>query len=119
MPRKREIPWDTQTQSRRAQHNADTEYEAIMQTAPHEPIPRSLEELYPLRERLTEAFERLGERDRWIVNSILVERKSIRSTAADLSLAKSHVDRLYKTALGKLRTELENDPLILEYLDND
>lgn len=119
MPRKREIPWDTLTIHRKVTERADTQYEALMQAAPHEPIQRSLEELLPIRERLTEAFERLSERDRWIVNSILVERKSIRSTAADLSLAKSHVDRLYKAALNKLRTELENDPMILEYLTND
>ncbi len=90
--------------------------QALMEAAPHEPVERSIEELLPLRDLLTEAFEQLDERDRWIVNSILVERKSIRSTAADLSLAKSHVDRLYKAALNKLRIMLADDPHIKEYL---
>jgi hypothetical protein len=116
MPFKHEIPWDTQDYPRRSRATPETDYEALMQAAPHEPIERSVESLLPLRERLTQAFEQLGERDRWIVNSILVERKSIRTTAADLSLAKSHVDRLYKAALNKLRIILEDDPLIMEYL---
>ena len=121
MPRKREIPWDTLTvpAPRKVRVHAATEIEAIMQAAPHEPIEPSIEELLPIREKLNEAFERLGERDRWIVNSILVERKSIRATASDLSLAKSHVDRLYKAALNKLRIILEDDPLIMEYLTNN
>jgi hypothetical protein len=92
--------------------------QALMEAKPHEPIQRSLEELLPLRECLSEAFDQLNERDRWIVNSILIERKSIRSTAADLSLAKSHVDRLYKAALRRLKTTLENNPTILEYLND-
>jgi DNA-directed RNA polymerase specialized sigma subunit len=90
-----------------------------MEAAPHEPIEQSIEELLPLRHVLSEAFDRLDERDRWIVNAILVERQSIRNCAADLSLAKSHVDRLYKRALNSLRTMLEDEPLIVEYLTND
>lgn len=119
MPRKRELAFDPLIEPPRAiRRRARTEMQALMEAAPHEPIERSIESLLPLRDRLTEAFEQLDERDRWIVNSILIERKSIRNTAADLSLAKSHVDRLYKAALNKLKTMLERDPTILEYLSD-
>lgn len=118
MPRKREIAYDPLFDPpRRVKQRALTTTQALMEAMPHEPIERSLEELFPLRERLSEAFDQLNERDRWIVNSILIERKSIRSTASDLSLAKSYVDRLYKAALRQLKAILENDPIILEYLN--
>jgi DNA-directed RNA polymerase specialized sigma subunit len=119
MPRKREIAYDPLIDPpRRIERRAATTIQALMEAKPHEPIQRSLEELLPLRECLSEAFDQLNERDRWIVNSILIERKSIRNTAADLSLAKSHVDRLYKAALRRLKTILENNPTILEYLND-
>lgn len=119
MPRKREIVYDPLIDPpRRVQRRASTSMQALMEAIPHEPIERSLEELLPLRERLSEAFDQLNERDRWIVNSILIERKSIRNTASDLSLAKSYVDRLYKAALRQLKAILENDPIILEYLND-
>lgn len=117
MPRKRELAYDPLIEPPRAiRRRATSDMQALMEAAPHEPIENSIESLLPLRERLSEAFDELDERDRWIVNSILIERKSIRSTAADLSLAKSHVDRLYKAALNRLRTILEHDPLVMEYL---
>lgn len=118
MPRKREIAYDPLIDPpRRVQRRAATSIQALMETKPHEPIERSLEELLPIRECLSEAFDQLNERDRWIVNSILIERKSIRSTAADLSLAKSYVDRLYKAALKQLQQILETNPIIMEYIN--
>lgn len=120
MPRKRELAFNPLIEPPRAiKRRATTDTQALMEAAPHEAIERSIESLLPLRECLAKAFDQLGERDRWIVNSILVERKSIRSTAADLSLAKSHVDRLYKVALNNLRTMLEDDPMIMEYLADE
>jgi len=120
MPRKREIAYDPLADlPRHFGHRAATDLQALMEAAPHEPVQRSVRALLPLRELLTEAFDKLPERDRWIVNSILIERKSIRNTAADLSPAKSHVDRLYKAALNSMRTILEANPLIAEYLNHD
>lgn len=118
MPRKRELAFDPLIEPPRPiNRRALTDAQALMEAAPHEPVEPSVESLLPLRNVLAEAFDQLPERDRWIVNSILIERKSIRDTAADLSLAKSHVDRLYKAALNSLRTMLEHDPLIAEYLN--
>lgn len=117
MPRKRELAYDPLIEPPRViRRRPRTDMQALMEAAPHEPIENSIEALLPMRARLNEAFDELGERDRWIINSILIERKSIRATAADLSLAKSHVDRLYKAALNRLRTMLEDDPIIVEYL---
>lgn len=118
MPRKREIAYNPQI-DRRHERRAITDMQALMEAAPHEPIEPSLESLAPMRELLSEAFDELSERDRWIVNSILIERKSIRATAADLSLAKSHVDRLYKAALARLQDRLSDNPIIKEYLNNE
>jgi len=87
-----------------------------METRPHEEAQPSIESLLPIRQILADAFDQLGERDQWIINSILIERKSIRRTAKDLSLAKSHVDRLYKKALTQLRTIVIDHPNIMLYL---
>ena len=118
MPRKRELAYNPLVElPRTVQPRAATAIQALMEAPPYAPIENSIEELLPLRTVLADALDALPERDRWIINSILIERKSIRSTAADLSLAKSHVDRLYKTALNTLRNQLATHPQIQEYLD--
>jgi len=117
MPRKREVSYDPQIEPpRRIKRRALTEMQALMEAKPHEPVEPSIESLLPLRDILAVSFAELSERDQWIVNSIRIERKSIRRTGKDLSLAKSHVDRLYKKALTQMRTSIIDNPVITEYL---
>ena len=117
MPRTREVTYDPQIEPpRRIKRRALTDMQALMEAKPHEPIEPSVESLLPLRDILAVSFAELSERDQWIVNSILIERKSIRRTGKDLSLAKSHVDRLYKKALTKMREMIIDDPNIMLYL---
>ena len=117
MPPSRESPYDPLRElPRYAPRRADTDLQALMETRPHEQIQPSIESLLPIRQVLTDAFDQLVERDKWIINSILIERKSIRRTAKDISLAKSHVDRLYKKALAVLQDTLIANPIIQQYL---
>ena len=117
MPRTREVTYDPQIEPpRRIERRALTDMQALMEAKPHEPIEPSIESLLPLRDILAVSFAELSERDQWIVNSILIERKSIRRTGKDLSLAKSHVDRLYKKALAQMREMIIDDPNIMLYL---
>ena len=98
MPPSRESPYDPLRElPRYAPRRADTNIQALMETRPHEEAQPSIESLLPIRQ-------------------ILTERKSIRRTAKDISLAKSHVDRLYKKALALLQDTLITDPIIQEYL---
>jgi DNA-directed RNA polymerase specialized sigma subunit len=60
--------------------------------------------------------EALSERERFIFDSIVVERLSLRGLGAITSLSKSQVDRIYKGALAKLRSALEDHPMVKEYL---
>lgn len=118
MPHRREISYDPQIEPpRRIKRRALTDMQALMEAKPHDPIEPSIESLLPIRQVLADAFDQLDERDKWIINSILIERKSIRRTGKDLSLAKSHVDRLYKKALTKIKVLVIDSPEVAEYLE--
>lgn len=96
---------------------ADSDLQALMQARPFEDVQPSRARLLPLRDVVQDAMDRvLTERERWIFDACVVERKSIRALAAELSLAKSHVDRIKHLACQKLRTALEHEPLIEDYL---
>ena len=118
MPHRREISYDPQIEPpRRIKRRALSDMQALMEAKPYDPIEPSIESLLPLRQVLADAFDQLDERDQWIINSILIERKSIRRTGKDLSLAKSHIDRLYKKALNRIRALVADDPVIADYLE--
>lgn len=118
MPHRREISYDPQIEPpRRIKRRALTDMQALMEAKPHDPIEPSIESLLPIRQVLADAFDQLDERDQWIINSILIERKSIRRTGKDLSLAKSHIDRLYKKALNKIKLIIADNPEVATYLE--
>lgn len=84
------------------------EVEALMQTAPHQEVPISLEALIVVRERIQDAIDEvLTDQEREVFDAVVVERLSIRETAKRINLAKSRVDRIKHMAIKKLRAELE------------
>jgi DNA-directed RNA polymerase specialized sigma24 family protein len=96
----------------------ETPLAALMECAPGDNPRTSKEDMLPLRDVLAAALDTaLTPRERWIFERCVIERQSIRSVAADLDLAKSHVDRIKHAAVLKLREALTHEPIIEEYLD--
>lgn len=90
-----------------------------MEAAPGDAIPISQAELLPLRDVLQDALDRaLDDRERWVFDAIVVERKSFRAVGRELALAKSHVHRMYHDACRKVREALliESADTIQTYL---
>lgn len=95
----------------------ETAIQALMQTGPHEDPVTSKEDVAHLRDTIEDVIQSLDERERWIFNAIAVERRPIRAVAADLSLAKSYVHRIYQTARTRLAYRLLEYPEIREFLN--
>jgi RNA polymerase sigma factor (sigma-70 family) len=110
---------DQQVAARTVAHSEtrpDTALAALMECAPGQEPLASLEELSPLRDILADAIDALSERDRWIVDSLVTARLSLRQLADQLSLSKTHVARIRDEAMAKLRLALQDNPTIREYL---
>lgn len=70
-----------------------------------------------MRDLIQDAIENvLTEREAWIFDACVVERKSIRALSVELSLAKSHIDRIKHRAVAKLRDALQHEQIIVDYL---
>jgi DNA-directed RNA polymerase specialized sigma24 family protein len=100
-----------------------SEMQALMEAAPHEPIPDATTSTHPLREILSEALGRLTEVERFVVTACVVERISVRAIAIALvdeglveSYSKSGVHVCFKRALKKLKNDLGGDDTIVAYL---
>lgn len=143
MPRRRELPRDFSTNVRTVGAHTDAafsfdfddadnpdllyvagssqqpinEYDALMRCAPCEEAVESIEDRLPLRDVVADAIDGLDEQDRWIFEALFIRRLSIRQLAAEIALPKSTVHRWKDRLLGKLREKLENEPLIIEYLE--
>lgn len=92
-------------------------FAALLEAPPFTEPDWSREELLPLREVIQDAIDdALSDRERFIFDSIAVERLSLRQLGAITSLSKSQVDRIYKGALAKLRDALADHLLVKEYL---
>ena len=95
-----------------ARHLPENQYEALMQTPPHEDPPQSLEETLLVREEVTSLVDELEPRDRWIVEACIMGGQSLQEIADQLSLSKTHVWRLRDKALEKLRHKMERNAII-------
>jgi len=90
--------------------------EALIGLPPHTAIPFTQDEARGLRELLVEAVEDLPPMERFIVDALLFEKKSLRELAITLSIPKTTLARRRDQILGKIRTQIENNPIIQEYL---
>jgi RNA polymerase sigma factor (sigma-70 family) len=86
-----------------------------MEARPGEEPAISREASQPIADKIAEAMNRLGERERWIVNGTIYEKKTLRTLAAELGLSKTQVARIRDFALNKLARYLEPDDEIREY----
>lgn len=95
----------------------NSEMAALMEAEPHCEPQTSRQQLLPLRECLQDAIDHLHPREAWVLNSIVVERLSLRAVARQLGLGKSQIATIRDNALNHLYDELADDPLVIEYLE--
>lgn len=94
----------------------ENQFAALLECQPREEPEWSREELLPLRDVLVDALDALDARERFVFDLIASERLSRRDASLIMSLSKSQVDRIYHQACERLRTALQDHPLIKEYL---
>lgn len=90
----------------------ENEYQALMETMPHEEPYEPQDGLMELRDAVMEHVEKLKPREQWIVNALMNEGRSLQSIADELSITKTHVWRLRNQAFKKLKETMSNDTTI-------
>lgn len=93
-----------------------TAMQALMEAAPFEEPPISIEELADLREILCDALDKLSDQSRWIVEACVSGRTSLRELGREIALSKTHVARLRDAAFAELREILADNPTVLEHI---
>lgn len=94
-----------------------TEFEALLQCAPHEEPALSYAESHLLREAVGAAVEALPPRERWVFDALFTERKSLRAVAREIGYSKSQVANIRDRALTALRATLSHNLLVRRYLN--
>lgn len=90
---------------------------SLMEAPPHHNPAPSQDSLYPLRCTIDDEIEHgLTERERFIFNSICVERISFRALGVRMSLGKSFLHREYHSICEKLAASLQYKPDIAAHL---
>lgn len=90
----------------------ENEYQALMETMPHEEPYEPQDGLMELRDAVMMHVEQLLPREQWIVNALMNEGRSLQSIADELSITKTHVWRLRNQAFEKLKETMSNDTTI-------
>ena len=111
--RQRRVPYAETIRPFRA---PECPYEALMMAGPEEPAMSRLE-LLAIRDVLNDAFDLLDPRAQWVLNAVVVERKSMRTIARELSLSLGMVHKISVQAKSALRLYLiDYEPWVKEYL---
>ena len=76
----------------------------------------SSEDRAELRDLVMNVYDKLEEKDLWIMNALLFERLSLRDIQFVLGIPKTTVARKRDQILRKLGEELSKHPLVKEYL---
>mgnify|MGYP003153501608 FL=1 len=94
----------------------DTLIQALQQASPFSEPRLSKEESATRQEVVLNALESLEDWELWLLNAVLFERMSLRQIEYVMGIPKTTVARKRDKILNKLKTCLENDPVIKEYL---
>jgi len=86
-------------------------YEALMQGYEGE----SIEELLPLREAITNAFEVLTDYEAYVVDATHYRGLSVRAIGKELGRSKSSIFRARQRAFRKLAEALNDHPAVRHY----
>lgn len=121
MPRRVEVPFDPTTMAPRGVRVGVaapvSDLAGLMEALPLAEPGWSQERLLPLRDAIEDAIESaLDERERFVFNSVVCERRSLRDLGRAMSVGKSTVGRIKDLAIEKLQVALADHPLIKEYL---
>lgn len=88
--------------------------QALMECAPGQEPDVSRSELLELRESIADAIDGLEPMERFVFNTLIVERRSVRYL--EPYLAKTTACRVRDNAIGKLREALQDHPAVLGHL---
>lgn len=80
-------------------------------------MPFTQGETEDLRDLLAKVVEKLPSLDRFIIDSILFEKKSLRELEYILSIPKTTIARRRDEILERLRNQIEERPIVQEYLN--
>ncbi len=97
-----------------------TELESLMQLAPlQDPWYPSLETTAHLKEAIGEAIDSLTPEDKWIFNTLMIERLSLRTAGAVLGIPKTSLARRRDKIRRELMTVLIESEVIQKWLKRD
>lgn len=99
-----------------ADHKPINEYEALMITVPHEEPYEERAGLTELQDLVNSILCVLPPRERWIVDAIINENKSLQDIADELGYTKTHIWRLRNQAFETLRKAMTTDATIRKYV---
>jgi RNA polymerase sigma factor (sigma-70 family) len=116
--KKYEIPQETPTWERSITR-PDTPYQALMEAAPFQPTDISVVELLEVREVLADAFDKLPAEEAWVLNSLVIERMSIRELAKQIGAPKTTIARIRDRGLERMKKSLKDNPTIIEMLGHN
>ena len=117
----KEFPFDPLEGLRGVSHTEirgapDTLIQALQQASPFNEPRLSKEESAARQEVVLNALETLEDWELWLLNAVLFERMSLRQIEYVMGIPKTTVARKRDKILEKLRTCLENELVIKEYL---
>jgi RNA polymerase sigma factor (sigma-70 family) len=99
------------------QYRPETDIQALMEAGLCEEPLTSKRELYDIGVLLDEALDSLTDLERYVFDACVVERKGIRVVAKQLARSKSGIHVILRRAKKKLAAELQDHPLIIDYLE--
>jgi DNA-directed RNA polymerase specialized sigma subunit len=113
--KKYETPQSTPTWEK-SSTRPDTPYQSLMEAAPFQPTDISVVEMLEAKEALADAFDTLTAEEQWVLNSLVIEKMSIRELGNQIGAPKTTMARIRDKALGKMRDSLSDNPAILNLL---
>lgn len=116
--KKYEIPQATPTWER-STTRPDTPYQALMEAAPFQQTDISIVELLEVREVLANAFDKLPAEEAWVLNSLVIERMSIRELAKQIGAPKTTIARIRDRGLKRMKESLKDNPSVMDLLGQD
>lgn len=116
--KKYEIPQATPTWERSI-IRPDTPYQALMEAAPFQQTDLSVVELLEVREVLADAFDKLPAEESWVLNSLVIERMSIRELAKQIGAPKTTITRIRDRGLKRMKELLKDNSIITDLLSQN
>lgn len=110
-----EFPDTTQDTSVR---RPDTALEALMETAPYDTPETAWEDIEAVRELVAAVVDMLEPIERFVIESLFMERLSLRATARRMSRDKNAVARIRDNGLAAMKDLLTDNKHITERLNN-